>query len=122
MVIGMGVGKWLIERIAEHVEDKTGIPFDEFLDRGLHLTGNDEDDGDGGSGKCPVCGGKSGYSTNSMETYLCDTCGALFNMSPFGADLITTDARERFPEYGALYDVVAWGGTIVPVRSRLGEP
>lgn len=57
---------------------------------------------------CPVCGGNTGYSVNSMETFLCGTCGALFNASPFGMEVITTDARERFPKYAEVYDVEAW--------------
>ncbi len=57
---------------------------------------------------CPVCGGLSGYRVSSMETYLCDSCGALFNASPFGVELISPDARTMFPEYAQIYDVDGW--------------
>lgn len=61
---------------------------------------------------CPVCGNRTGYATNSMETYLCANCGALFNSTPFGVELVTTDARDRFPEYNRVYPVKAWKNLI----------
>lgn len=57
---------------------------------------------------CPVCGCRSGYSIDSMGTHVCDQCGALFVSSPFGPELISRDARDRFPELGQQCSVVAW--------------
>ncbi len=60
------------------------------------------------NGSCPVCGGRSGYSIDGMGTHVCDQCGALFVASPFGPELISRDARERFPRLGQRCSVVAW--------------
>jgi hypothetical protein len=45
-----------------------------------------------------------------METCLCGHCGGLFNFTPFGPELVSEDARKRFPEYASIYDVDAWNG------------
>ena len=60
------------------------------------------------NGSCPVCGGRSGYSIDGMGTHVCDQCGALFVASPFGPELISREARERFPRLGQRCEVVAW--------------
>ena len=43
-----------------------------------------------------------------METCCCANCGALFNSTPFGMELVKTDARDRFPAYERVYPVKAW--------------
>ena len=55
-----------------------------------------------------MCRGNSGYAWDSMGTFLCYRCGALFLLTPFGNKLVSRDARMRFPGLERHFDVVAW--------------
>ncbi|WP_292423131.1 hypothetical protein [Methanoregula sp.] len=79
------------------------------------------------AGFCPVCNNRRGYDIDSMESYVCDVCGALFILSPFGPILQYVDARDRFPEFDMDLQVDAWEGKLIsrspiPADTRYTNP
>jgi len=51
------------------------------------------------------CSHSSGYNIDDMETYICAQCGTV--VTPFGLEIVTDDARKRFPEFSH-FEVEKW--------------
>jgi hypothetical protein len=58
-----------------------------------------------------TCPHAKGYLTTIeglAQNFICSRCGALVNNTPFGKELLSEDARDRFPEAATWAEVERW--------------